>query len=365
MEYLPFGSGHPLDAATQLLDQGRAGEAAILLEILVGEGRGGLVARLMLARAWTAAGETAKAVEAARQTASLYPDIAEAALGLGAALLAAEELPTAIAEFQRVLRIDPGHAEARYLLGCAWLEAGEAEPALAAFAPLEDMPGLAERIAEAEAIKARPRSDAGYVRHLFDQFSTDYDARMLGSLCYRAPMILRELAALVIPGETGLDVLDLGCGTGLSGAAFKDRAGHLTGVDLSPAMIEKARARAIYDTLLVADIESGLGAARYDLVIAADTLVYLGDLDSAFNAVVAALKPGGWFLFTVEAGAAEGFELGPKRRWRHSENYLRQCASGHGFAVAGFMDCVPRHEAHAPVNGFAVALYKSVPHQHP
>jgi len=133
--------------------------------------------------------------EAARQTASLYPDIAEAALGLGAALLAAEELPTAIAEFQRVLRIDPDHAEARYLLGCAWLEAGEAEPALAAFAPLADMPGLAGRIAEAEAIKARPRSDAGYVRHLFDQFSTDYDARMLGTLSYRAPMILRELAA--------------------------------------------------------------------------------------------------------------------------------------------------------------------------
>ena len=228
-----------------------------------------------------------------------------------------------------------------------------------------DMPGLVERIAEAEAIQARPRSDAGYVRHLFDQFATDYDARMLGTLGYRAPMILRELAALVIPGETGLDVLDLGCGTGLSGAAFKDRAGHLNGVDLSPAMIEKARTRGLYDDLFVADIESGFGAARYDLVIAADTLVYLGDLDSAFAAVWAALKPGGWFLFTVEANETEGFELGPKRRWRHSESYLRQCAAGCGFAVAGFMACVPRHEAHQPVNGFAVALYKPAAHQHP
>ena len=52
--------------------------------------------------------------------------------------------------------------------------------------------------------------------------------------------------------------LDLGCGTGLSGAAFKDRAGHLTGIDLSPAMIEKARSRGIYDSLAVADIERAM-----------------------------------------------------------------------------------------------------------
>ena len=364
MENAPFGHDHPLDAAAQLLDEGRAAEAADLLEVLVADGRGGLAARLMLVRALTAAGDLAKAVEAAGQTASLYPDIAEAALGLGAAHLAAEDLPAAIAAFQRVLRIDPDHAEARYLLGCAWLEAGEAEPALAAFAALDGMPGLAELIAEAEAIKARPRSDAGYVRHLFDQFAGDYDERMLGTLSYRAPMILRELAALVIPGETGLDVLDLGCGTGLSGAAFKDRAGHLSGVDLSPAMVEKARARGIYDDLMVGDIEGGFATARYDLVIAADTLVYLGDLGSTFAAVWTALKPGGWFLFTVEASAAEDFELGPKRRWRHTEAYLRRGAAGYGFAVAGLMTCVPRHEAHQPVNGFAVALYKPAASRH-
>lgn len=358
METSEFEDEHPLEKAFRLLDTGQPGEAAHVLTQLVGEDRGGLLARLTLARAFSAAGQTDKALDVARQTAGLYPDVAEAALGLGAALLALEHLPLAIAEFQRCLRLEPGHAEARYLLGCAWLEAGEAEPALAAFSQLDDMPGLADRIAEAEAIRARPRSDAGYVRHLFDQFSHDYDERMLGQLSYRAPVILRELAGFVIPGLTGLSVLDLGCGTGLSGAAFKDRAEHLSGVDLSPAMIEKARERGLYDDLFVADIEAGFGRDAYDLVIAADTLVYLGALEATFAAVAAALKTDGWFLFTVESKADDGFELGPKRRWRHSEHYVRALAAQHGFDVGGFMACVPRHEAHVAVNGFAVALHK-------
>jgi predicted TPR repeat methyltransferase len=353
----------PLEAAFRLLDEGDAAKAAALLETLIGEGHGGLLARLTWARALTAAGEPEKAVAVARETASLHPDIAEAALGLGAALLGAEQLPTAIAEFQRALRLDPENGEARYLLGCAWLEAGEPEPALAAFEALEGLPGLAERIAEAEAMKARPRSDAGYVRHLFDQFSADYDSRMLGQLSYQAPVILRELAALVLPGETGLTVLDLGCGTGLSGAAFRDRAARLVGIDLSPAMIAKARERGVYDELLVADIEAGLGRETYDLVVAADTLVYLGDLEDTFAKVATALKSGGTFLFTVESKDGDGFELGPKRRWRHSETYLRTQAAAHGFAVAGLMACVPRQEAHVAVNGYAVALTKSAPLQ--
>ena len=341
--------------------EGRAGEAFRILEALIAENRGGVLARLLCARALTAAGRRDRALAVARETAALHPGLAEAATGLGEALLKAELLPTAIAEFQRALRLDPDCGQARFLLGCAWLEAGEAERALEAFSALDPAtPGLSGQIALAQAIRARPRSDAGYVRHLFDQFSADYDARMLSQLSYRAPQILRELADLVMPGRGALAVLDLGCGTGLSGAAFKDRAVRLDGVDLSPAMIEKARARDIYDHLSVGDIESGLGESLYDLVLAADTLVYLGDLDAAMRAVAAALKADGYFLFTVETKDGEGFELGPKRRWRHSERYLRDMAERHGFEVAGLLTCVPRMEAHAAVNGFAVALRKKV-----
>jgi predicted TPR repeat methyltransferase len=100
--------------------------------------------------------------------------------------------------------------------------------------------------------------------------------------------------------------------------------------------------------------------ALFDLVVAADTLVYIGDLEATFAAVALSLKPDGFFLFTTEAKDGEGFDLGPKRRWRHSEIYLRDAASRHGFEVIGFMSCTPRHEAHVPVPGYAMAL-KRIP----
>ena len=121
-------------------------------------------------------------------------------------------------------------------------------------------------------------------------------------------------------------------------------------------MIEKARVRGIYDRLSVSDIEAAGDKADYDLLLAADTLVYLGDLTQIFAATSGRLRPGGFFLFTVEGKPGEGFELGPKRRWRHSESYLRHEAARAGFAVAGLVACAPRAEAGQPVEGFAVAL---------
>jgi len=297
----------------------------------------------------------ARLLDEAREAALLRPDIAQLALAHGEALLTAGRLPDAIGEFQRALRLDHEYADARLALGRAWLAAGEPEKALQEFARLQDMDA---EIAQARAMLARPRSDAGYVRHLFDQFAADYDARMISQLGYAAPRILRELADLVMAGCCGLDILDLGCGTGLTGVAFKDLARRLDGIDLSPVMIGKARARAIYDHLAVADIETAQGGTSYDLLLAADTLVYLGDLTQIFAVVSQSLRAGGFFLFTVESKAGESFELGPKRRWRHSEPYLRHEAAHAGFDVAGLVACAPRVEAGQPVEGLAVALRK-------
>lgn len=268
----------------------------------------------------------------------------------------------AIGEFQRALRLDPALTQARFLLGNAWLAAGEAEKALEAFDAIakgDAPPELAERIAEARAMRSRPRSDPRYVRHLFDEFSADYDARMLGQLGYGAPSILKQLADLLgIVERKKYTILDLGCGTGMAGAAFRDIAARLDGIDLSPAMIEKARARGIYDSLEVNDLETVLAAdgRHFDLIVAADTLVYLGDLRIVLMGAANRLSVGGTFLFTVEKSETADFELGPKRRWRHSEGYLRSEASRAGLDVAGLLACHPRSEAGVPVDGLAVAL---------
>ncbi|HEX9159220.1 MAG TPA: methyltransferase domain-containing protein, partial [Rhizomicrobium sp.] len=176
---------------------------------------------------------------------------------------------------------------------------------------------------------------------------------------YRAPSILHEFANLLgLGGTTRHSILDLGCGTGLMGDAVKDWALRLDGVDLSPQMIQRARARHIYDELHVADICPWLAepGRNYDLILAADTIVYLGDLAPLFSGVHSRLVHGGSYLFTAEAQEGDGFALGPKRRWRHSESYLRLEAERAGLRVSGLMACVPRTEAGEPVAGWAVAL---------
>ena len=353
----------PIERARELMATGQADAAARLLRARIEGGRGGLLTRLALVQALRRSGDLAGALSAAREANALNPNVSDAVVALGETLMALGHLPAAIAEFQRALRLEPNSAAARFALGCAWSEAGEAEKALDEFARLspENVSGLAEKISAATAMRLRPRSDPGYVRHLFDQFSADYDARMRGHLDYRAPEILRQLADLVMPGASGLEALDLGCGTGLAGKAFTALVRAIDGVDLSPAMIERARSCALYRRLDVADIEAWLhvGGGTYDLVLAADTLVYLGDLTATFAGVARQLRPRGMFLFTVEESVGTDFELGPKRRWRHSTAYIRNVAAGADMAVAGIVECSPRSEAGVAVAGLAVALTRA------
>jgi predicted TPR repeat methyltransferase len=345
--------------ALQLISEGVPAEAVDLLRDLIAARRGGLMAQQALVRALAADGRRDEALACARELAMVNPHLAEAAFLLGETLLGTGSVPAAIAEFQRTLRLDPDHRWARIGLGRAWLEAGEPDRALASLSGVEagDDPEVAALTSRAVAMRAQSRSDSGYVRHLFDQFAADYDARMLSELGYAAPDILKGLAALTLPGRSGLAILDLGCGTGLAGAAFKPIARLLHGIDLSPKMIEAAKRRGVYDDVRVGDIVSQPEfQGIYDLVVAADTLVYLGDLGSVLDNASLRLAFKGQFLFTVEKHAGQGYALGPKRRWQHSEDYLRSKADQHEFEVVGLMECVPRYEAGNPVEGFAVAL---------
>ena len=351
----------PVSVAETLIAEGRAGEAAALLDACLHANRGGLLLRLTLQKALAETGDVTAALAVARETAQFNPDAAPAAFALGEALRAAGHLPAAIGEYHRALRLDPALELARIGLGAAWLDAGEAQKALESWDGLrtEDWPLLAQKIADAEAVLHQPRSDARYVRHLFDQFAPDYDSRMLSQLQYRAPAILRELGEMLgLAADAPYTMLDLGCGTGLMGAAARDWASRLDGIDLSPVMVQKARERGIYNDLAVSDIADWLAACerRYDIVFAADTLVYLGELEPLFRHVSQVLSPGGYFLFTVEKKDGEGFELGPKRRWRHSEANLRAGAEAAGLEFAGLVGCALRMEAGVPVEGFAAAL---------
>ena len=354
---------NPIAQGEAFIASGAPERAVEVLQHALKSGRGGLMTRIALGRAHLAAGNIDAALSELRAVSELAPGIADAPLALGQALMAAGHLPAAVAEFERAARLDPDFAAARHALGLAWLEAGEPDRAIEIFTTLSVTPfatDAAAKVALARAMKQAPRSPSGYVRHLFDQFSADYDARMLGTLSYRAHLILRELADLVLVERANLEILDLGCGTGLTGLVFADMARRLDGIDLSPRMIEQAKARGLYDDLKIADLETALlqKGSSYDLILAADTLVYSGDLGPTFRGAAKRLNPAGFFLFTVEHKEDDGYELGPKRRYRHSEKYLRREAALYGLDVMGLLHCTPRFDAGRPVKGLAAALQR-------
>ena len=78
---------------------------------------------------------------------------------------------------------------------------------------------------------------------VFDRYAENFDAHLQGQLQYRAPEMLAQVIGAARTDDKLLDILDLGCGTGLCGPLFKPIANSLAGVDLSPNMIEKCKAR--------------------------------------------------------------------------------------------------------------------------
>jgi predicted TPR repeat methyltransferase len=253
-------------------------------------------------------------------------DYARAAAGDGDWATAAEVLEQAI-------QLSPDWAPAWFALGEARERLGDKTRAVDAFsATLAADPGDAQgargRLALlGEGSRLHALSPA-YVVRLFDDYAAQFDAHLTGGLFYRGPELI--VAALGrLEARRYSRCIDLGCGTGLAGVALRGRVDALIGVDLSPAMIAKARETRLYDELTVGDAVAFLAASAVrgaDLVVAADVFGYVGDLDAVFGAAARALGNGGRLAFSVEAHEGEGYRLGPAMRFTHSAPYVRETA---------------------------------------
>ena len=306
---------------------------------------------------------------------AIKPEFVEAWSSRATALLEMNRLDEALKAFDRVVLMDPAHAISWNNRGNTFVAMRRLEEAVESFdRALALRPDLEiaqnNRMLALLELKRVNRIPAHAVRLLFDDYASYYDAAMVEALSYRAPQHLRALMERVAPHAAApLRILDLGCGTGLSGEAFKDLSagGRLDGIDLSSNMIEQARQRGIYTELVVDDFESALAVPgpTYDLAIGADALIYSGELGPVLSGVVKRLEPGAFFLFTLEKmdpekASAEGYEQTAANRFRHHESYLRGAAARAGFEVVDMMECPLRSESKEPVIGFAVALRKPV-----
>ena len=195
----------------------------------------------------------------------------------------------------------------------------------------------------------------------FNHFAEDFDRQLLEDLDYMAPKQIHSLFKR-IPAEKseGLDILDAGCGTGLSGIRFKCYADRLTGVDLSPEMLKQARDRNIYDELLESEVAACMRVRpnTFDLIIAVDVFCYIGDLTDTLNAARVALKPAGHLLFSVEAQSTRGYSLTGSGRYAHKPAYIRRTAKSAGFHEMLSSRETLRTEYGTPVAGYLTALQK-------
>ena len=203
------------------------------------------------------------------------------------------------------------------------------------------------------------RPPARYVRALFDDYADHFDRHLMIELSYRAPNLIVGIVGDRLDGTPPV-VLDLGCGTGICGPLFAPFARSMIGVDLSPNMLDLARRKACYDRLVEADLVDFLGEQNEtaDVCIAADVLVYFGDLDAPFAGVWRALRPGGLFAFTVEATDADGWQLEKSARYAHSRDYVASRASAAGFDVLDTWRAILRQQSAATVPGDVWLLRK-------
>lgn len=297
----------------------------------------------------------------------LQPTLAEAWYNLSRVLLAMNRVHEGLLASSRAIVLMPGHASGREDVIRALILLDERERAavlLREWADEEpDNPVARHALAACLGGSTPDRASDDYVTQVFDSFAQSFDVK-LEALGYRAPaLIAAALAQVLGPTPQALQVADLGCGTGLVGPLIKPWAARLVGCDLSVGMLRRARLRQVYDALYKVELVHFLDTqpAAFDLLVAADTLCYFGKLEAVFAGVWNALRPGGWFIFTVEAlpdDTPDEHRLHSRGRYAHTRRYLERLAATQGLRAHALQPEVLRHEAGLPVQAWLATLQR-------
>jgi len=312
-----------------------------------------------------AQGKLKQAAASYSQAIALKPDYAEAHNNLGNVWKSLGQPGKARASFEQALRIRPGNPDTYYSLGVLCSDAGERERAAAHLRNcLEQDPGDARGagilLAHLGEGAAPDRTPPAQLLSLYDVRARFWD---LENTYFAPGLVADALRAHALRAD--LDILDIGCGTGLVGTAVRASARRLDGVDLSPAMLEKAQAKSVYDRLEQADILTFLSAHKdsYDAILGAAVLIHFGDLRAIFQAAAASLRDKGLFVFTLFAADDSDFAVAASDKlaqsgcYAHSTAYVEHTAAQCGFSVLSLQNVVHEHDQEGnPVPGLLAVL---------
>jgi predicted TPR repeat methyltransferase len=95
--------------------------------------------------------------------------------------------------------------------------------------------------------------------------------------------------------------------------------------------------------------------SAWELIVVADVVIYVGPLDSLFQAAITALLPGGWLALSAEAALEKDVELDPATaRHRHGKAYLERSLGQAGFRDVQVRDTCVRRERGSETAGYLV-----------
>lgn len=341
-----------------LLDQRQLDAAAAAYRRCLALEPGHLEVRNNLACLLRMTGRLAEAEALLRELLAEAPTFGDAQAHLALVLAAQGRATEACEAGARALELAPAAARSHRLLGLLHAQAGRLDAAEQVYRGwLARSPGDPEALHHLAAVTGQAvpeRASDAYVTEVFDRFAASFDAK-LAHLQYAAPALCADALRRRAAGSCAA-VLDAGCGTGLCGPLLRPLARELVGLDLSAAMLERARARGCYDQLVQAELGAWMDAspARFDAIVSADTLCYFGPLVPVLAAARRAMRPGGLLVFTVEAleDAGQACVLRPHGRYAHARTAVQGWLQQAGWAADDSQAATLRHEAGQPVAGW-------------
>jgi SAM-dependent methyltransferase len=180
--------------------------------------------------------------------------------------------------------------------------------------------------------------------------------------------LARRFERWVVRGRP-LDLLDVGCGTGMSRQLYRTHAGRYVGVDLSAEAIAAATARFPRDEWLVADACAlPFPDASFDVVAFSSVLHHIPDFPAALREARRVLRPGGR-VFAFDPNLlhpAMAVFRHPKsplysaKGVSPNERPLRPRMLRDAFAAAGFVRLRQRAQSDIPYRQVAPKLLNAV-----
>jgi predicted TPR repeat methyltransferase len=293
----------------------------------------------------------------------LQPDNTRALKGRGLILWKGHRREEALACYEHLLRLEPDYADGWIMKGATLDDLSRNDEAIASYRKaleFDDVtnPDKIRYVLASLGSEAVPdASPLEYVRDLFDKYAQRFEDHLVRQLNYRVPELLVTQLQPLLPARP-VDVLDLGCGTGLCGVLLKPLARTLTGLDVSEKMLEEARGKQIYDTLVAGEIGAHLAqqSESFDLIVAADVFIYIGELSAVFKGAHRALRPGGLFAFSTEVSEGAESRLLGSLRYSHSAAYVLRLADETGWQVESMTRQMLREEDLKGVAGQVTVL---------